>query len=224
MNIIKPGNFGATVPADTRRCEFDIENEELIYLNKSIKYLFIGDSITHYWNQSAYFSTDGFIVNRGIGGDSSPFLARRFEADAIQLKPEYIILLIGINDILTTQPDLWWRKPGKDKHEVISQIKTNLEYIIKKCIGIKLSLCSVLPVEICPPFNREMINNMVLEVNKIIYLLCKQYNLKYVDYHTKMCGSDHKTLRSDLSHDGVHPNGKGYKIMSQVLTKTIPIL
>lgn len=221
MEIIKPGNFGTNVPADVRRCEFDIENEELLYLNKKINYLFIGDSITHFWNQAAYLSTDGFIVNRGIGGDSTPYLARRFEADALQLKPEHIILLIGINDILTTQPDLWWRKPGRDRGQVITQIKDNLELIIQKSQGIRLSLCSILPVEICQPYDREMINDMVLETNGIIQELCKKYSLDYVDYHSALCCQDGKTLRQGLSHDGIHPNGKGYEIMAQALSGII---
>lgn len=221
MDIIKPGNFGASVAADVRRCEFDIENEELIYLNKKTDFLFIGDSITHYWNQGAFFQTDGFIVNRGIGGDSTPYLLRRFDADALQLKPGHIILLIGINDILTTHPDLWWRKPGRDRGEVISEIKTNIESIVQKCKHTKLTLCSVLPVEICQPYDREMINDMVLEVNRFLRELCNNHRLSYADYHSAMCESDGKTLRSGLSHDGVHPNGKGYEIMAKVLADTI---
>ncbi|MBE7042330.1 MAG: G-D-S-L family lipolytic protein, partial [Ruminococcaceae bacterium] len=81
MEIIKPGNFGKTVAADTRRSEFDFSNEQFLVTNRKIDLLFIGDSITHYWTQQAYFSSDKCIVNRGIGGDSTPYLLRRFDAD-----------------------------------------------------------------------------------------------------------------------------------------------
>ena len=38
--MIKPGTFGKAVSADSRRQEFDFENEQLLELNKKIDFLF----------------------------------------------------------------------------------------------------------------------------------------------------------------------------------------
>ena len=71
MEVIKPGNFGKEVAADKLRYLFDYQNEQLLLLEKKIDFLFIGDSITHHCDLNAYIDTDKFIVNRGIGGDTS---------------------------------------------------------------------------------------------------------------------------------------------------------
>ena len=41
--------FTQTVAADSRRKEFDIKNHSLICEGRKPECLFLGDSITHYW-------------------------------------------------------------------------------------------------------------------------------------------------------------------------------
>ena len=41
--------FSSIAAADSRRKEFDIKNHSLIYTEQKPDFLFIGDSITHYW-------------------------------------------------------------------------------------------------------------------------------------------------------------------------------
>ena len=45
--------FSRTAAADSRRKEFDIKNHSLIYTDQKPDFLFIGDSITHYWELNA---------------------------------------------------------------------------------------------------------------------------------------------------------------------------
>ena len=96
-SVIRPGLFGENCAADFRRCEFDFYNESLLAESTRPDALFIGDSITHFWEVQAYFGGTGkILINRGIGGDISANVLRRFEADALQLKPGLIVLLIGL--------------------------------------------------------------------------------------------------------------------------------
>lgn len=98
--------FSSIAAADSRRKEFDIKNHSLIYTEQKPDFLFIGDSITHYWELNAYFNLPGqLIVNRGIGGDTTEFLKRRFYVDALQLKPRYCIMGIGINGSIELEGD-----------------------------------------------------------------------------------------------------------------------
>jgi len=62
--------------------------------------VFIGDSITEDWGHlyPEYFSNNRYI-NRGIGGQTTPQILIRFKPDAIDLKPDVIIILAGTNDI-----------------------------------------------------------------------------------------------------------------------------
>lgn len=217
---IKPGLFGESVAADSRRLDFDYSNEQLLYLDKEIDYLFLGDSITHFWNLNVYFKTDKFLENRGIGGDVSKYLLKRFDADCIQLKPKCAVIMIGANDIFRTEDDLWYKTVGEDCQIVMEDYKKNISAMIEKCdnAGIEVVLCSVLPSTIAPPFNRER----RWEMTKLMNNYLKSFNRKYVDYHSALTADGH-SLPEELSLDGIHPNAKAYSIMAEVLKKTIDL-
>ncbi len=219
--VIKPGYFSKAVPADNRRMDFDFYNEQIIYLGKRPDLLFIGDSITQLWDLNVYFGSSLFIVNRGIGGDDSTYLAKRFEADCIQLKPGKVILMIGTNDITRTRFDHWWRVKGEDAETVIDDYKKNINKIIDDCDAakIELVLCSVIPSDIAPPDDKEIRWKMTEEMNAFLQSSGKTY----IDYHSALT-NDGKTLIKELSPDGIHVNAKGYEIMADVLRKNIDIL
>ncbi len=218
---IKPGFFGTHVAADDNRILFDIRNEQLLSKQKKADILFIGDSITWMWDINLYFGNSSFLVNRGIGGDTSHYCLKRFDADCLQLAPETIIYMIGTNDILTTAPDLWWRKDGADKQTVLNSLLQNIEAVMEKCKDKQLYQCSVLPTDICPPYDKDGINQMVLEANDGIKALCKKHGVHYIDYHSALCRDDKKTMRDGLTHDGIHPNGACYEIMANILKNMI---
>ena len=223
--MIKPGLFGITVPADTRRMDFDFGNEQILYTQNYPDILFIGDSITQLWDLNVYFGFAKRLTNRGIGGDTSTYLLRRFDADVIQLNPKMVVLMIGTNDISATHTDPWWRTQGADKEIVFQTVSKNVRQCVQKCLNnnISITLCSILPSEIAPPFDRQIRWKLTDQLNCEIQNICTENDLKYVDYHTAMCQPDGKTLLYDLSPDGIHPNAKGYQIMAQVLRSTINI-
>ena len=220
MNIIKPGNFGKDVPADRKRAEFDYQNEQILYLGKKVDLLFIGDSITHHCLFDAYLDTDKFIVNRGIGGDNSTYLLKRFDADCVQLKPEKAILMIGTNDIFRCEYDAWWKIKGEDEDIVFNDYKENVIAMIRKCDdnNIDIILCSVIPSFIAPPFDREMRWRMTQRFNDFL----KSTGKMYIDFSTVL-SDDGKIMKEELSPDGIHPNAEAYKKMIEYFKTKIDI-
>lgn len=218
VNIIRPGNFGKSVAADARRQEFDFTNEQFIYMRKDIDYLFIGDSITHMWALDIYFQTEKCLVNRGIGGDNSTYMLKRFDADCIQLHPKKAIIMVGTNDMLTTSPDLWWKRPGADVETVINAYKSNIIQMINKCDDAEIEpiLCSLLPSTIAPPFEKEHFWGLTKRINDFL----QSQNRIYVDYHSALT-VDGVSLPDKLSPDGIHPNAEAYRIMAEVLKKVL---
>ena len=220
VELLSPGTFGKTVAADNRRQDFDFSNEQILYTNTKIDYLFIGDSITQLWNLNVYFQTDKFLENRAIGGDNSIYLLKRFDADCIQLHPKKVIIMIGTNDIFRAEDDLWWKKAGEDVDKVLDEYKSNVEQMIEKCdiAGIDVILCSVIPSNIAPPYNRERRWYMTKEMNEFLQAQGKQY----VDYHSVLTHDGH-SLPDDLTPDGIHPNAKAYALMAKKLKETVGI-
>ena len=217
---IKPGFFGEHVCADDSRRFVDVKNEQFLYLGKKADWVFYGDSITAMWDVPLFFGNDnGIVVKRGICGDNTKYANLRYEADVLQLEPKNVILLIGVNDIQTIWPDLWWKVDGADHEVVLNGLKQNMEEMIKKSEGIKLYVCSILPTLLCPPFDRKIMNDMIIRANVIIKELCEKYKLTYIDYYTEMYDESIGGLPEDMAYDGLHPNGKGYVKMAEILKR-----
>ncbi len=74
--------------------------------------VFMGDSITDFWNLEEHFPGQPY-VNRGIGGQTTPQMLVRMYPDVIDLKPAAMVVLAGTNDIA--------RNTGPETIEMIEQ-------------------------------------------------------------------------------------------------------
>ncbi|WP_066895114.1 GDSL-type esterase/lipase family protein [Clostridium nigeriense] len=219
-----PGYFSLNVFADTRRKEFDIKNLTLLENKLNPDFVFIGDSITHYWELNSYFNKPGqLIINRGIGGDTTTYLAKRLWADALQLSPKYCVIGIGINDSMDLEGDYWKQIPGIPYDEVLIRAKENYKNIIEQCletstIPIIVSLLPInIPVSLCETKRKKFI----CDFNDFLYTYSKEKNIIYVDYYHTTVVAGTNILLDGITYDGLHPNAKGYNIMATVLRNTL---
>ena len=219
-----PGYFSLNVFADTRRKEFDIKNLTLLENKLNPDFVFIGDSITHYWELNSYFNKPGqLIINRGIGGDTTTYLAKRLWADALQLSPKYCVIGIGINDSMDLEGDYWKQIPGMPYDEVLIRAKENYKNIIEQCletstIPIIVSLLPInIPVSLCETKRKKFI----CDFNDFLYTYSKEKNIIYVDYYHTTVVAGTNILLDGITYDGLHPNAKGYNIMATVLRNTL---
>ncbi len=165
----KLGYFSQEVAADTRRKEFDIKNHSVIRTGSQPDFLFIGDSITHYWELNAYFNIPGqIIINRGIGGDTTTYLNKRFYVDALQLHPKYIIMGIGINDTIELEGDYWKLIPPNSYKEVLDRAKKNILEIIAqvKQTDSQLIIGSLLPISMKISLHETERKRFVCDLNQ----------------------------------------------------------
>lgn len=217
--FVQPGYFGDEYTADTRRNEFDIKNQTLYMNGTDIDVLFIGDSITHYWETQAMFGQFGTIVNRGIGGDVAQILAKRFYADSTQLEPKVTVLMIGINNMWILEDyDMSSPEYQEKEDEIFNTIISSYESIIQQAnnYGQKLIMQSILPVFGCAPADV-----LVPKVNAKLKEMADANNIPFVDYYPDFLSEDGKSINTELAVDGVHPNEKGYAIMIDKLTPVI---
>lgn len=217
-SVIKPGVFGTFYAADTRRGEFDRFNESLLMEGVRPDAVFIGDSLTHYWELAAYFCEKGqIIINRGIGGDISTAVRMRFEADAIQLKPKLIVMCIGAND-------MGWDMSALERPTIDTVCENTAAMIdTAKAAGIPIAIGSLLPMWgpfwHTPEFTIKKIR-MLVDANDRLKPIVQQHGAIWVDYHSALV-DENGEMRHDLADDGVHPNAPGYAIMAKVLKETL---
>jgi lysophospholipase L1-like esterase len=176
--------------------------------------VFLGDSITDGWRLNEYFEGRDFI-NRGIGGQITGEMLGRMQADVVALKPVAMIVLAGTNDIARGVP--------------LATIENNLTMIADLAVyhKIKPLFSSVLPVsdyhkDVNPRFEMTKVRppEKIAELNRWLSELCARRNFTYVDYF-KAVVDNKGYLGTDLADDGLHPNGKGYRLMAPVALAAI---
>lgn len=219
-----PGYFSLIAAADSRRKEFDIKNHTLIENKLNPDFLFIGDSITHFWELNSYFNKPGqIIINRGIAGDTTTYLAKRLWADALQLSPKYCIIGIGINDSLDLEGNYWNRIPGLPYEDVLTRAQENYINIVEQCIATSTIpiLVSLLPINIPVSLCEDKRKRFICDFNDFLHNYCREKNLIYVDYYHTTVIPGTTILLDSITYDGLHPNARGYNIMATVLKNTL---
>ena len=174
--------------------------------------VFFGNSITENWinADSAFFKSKNFI-NRGIGGQTTPQMLVRFREDVINLKPEIVIILAGINDIAGNT--------GPSKIEnVAGNIFSMAE--LARVNHITVILSSVLPASAIPWHPGIDPVPSIIKLNLLLKGYAEKNQLIYIDYYSATVNTDNG-FQKELTIDGVHPNLAGYKVMEPLAEKAI---
>ncbi|MGC9969031.1 MAG: SGNH/GDSL hydrolase family protein [Bryobacteraceae bacterium] len=210
-------------------------NQELKKLPADPKrVVFMGDSITDLWKLGEYF-TDKPYVNRGIGGQTTPQMLVRMYPDVIELKPVAMILLAGTNDIAGNT--------GPTTAEMIQQNIMAMTELAQQH-GIKVILCSILPVSDYPFLRQSGQGDQppapvpgrgpmramkmteghppgdILKLNAWMRDYAGRVNAIYVDYFSALV-DEKGWLKDAYSNDGLHPNAEGYKVMVPIAAAAI---
>ena len=214
-DMIRPPFFENGAASDNRRWEFDFKNGVLITNRTPVDVVFIGDSITHFWELNAYFRRFGLVVNRGIGGDVADILVQRFEGDALQLKPHVCVAMVGINNTWCLDDP----EHPADPDDVFTLVTDSYRRMLEmaKEYRVPLLFCSVLPVGDRSESGRRR-NRLVLRINQKLKVLCEEFGVTYVDYHSAVVDKDGLTMLDGLSDDTLHPHVIGYNRMAAVIT------
>ena len=183
--------------------------------------VFLGDSITDNWSKDGFggFFPGKPYINRGISGQTTPQMLIRFRPDVIAHKPQVVVILAGTNDIA-----------GNTGPMTIEAITNNLASIAELATAnkIKVVFASVLPVsDYNKRANGEQIIQTVrrppakiLELNNWIKDYATRNGYTYLDYFSALV-DDKGFLKEDLANDGLHPNAKGYAVMSPLAEEAI---
>jgi lysophospholipase L1-like esterase len=174
--------------------------------------VFMGNSITQAWAPSFATQFPGKpYIGRGISGQTTPQMLVRFRQDVIALKPRVVVILAGTNDIA-----------GNTGPSTLEMIEDNIASMseLAQANGIRVVLCSVLPVFDYPWKPGLEPAQKIITLNTWIRAYAKSHNAEYADFHTPMADA-RQGLPKELAADGVHPNAAGYAIMGPIVEKAI---
>jgi lysophospholipase L1-like esterase len=182
--------------------------------------VFMGDSITDSWDDPKYggFFPGKPYIDRGISAQTTPQMLLRFRADVIALHPKVVVILAGTNDLA-----------GNTGPMTLEEIEDNLVSMaeLARANHIRVVLASVLPISDYESRDGKPIirstqrpPEKIKALNQWMSNYAAQNKLTYLDYYSAMVDSK-GFLREELSEDGLHPNSKGYAIMSPLAEAAI---
>ena len=154
------------------------------------------------------------ITNSGVSGNTSRHLLERFDRDVVDLKPDWVSICIGINDVWRQfdVPALWDYQVLPDEYE------KNLETMILKVKDSVKGIFILSPYYMEP--NREdMMRKRMDEYVEICRKLAEKHGCIFVDFQ-KMYEDYFKIRHSSyIAWDRVHPNQIGATLMAKEFLK-----
>jgi len=162
--------------------------------------VFLGDSITEFWQAADPWPFWPRGANRGISGETTRQMLERFERDVLALRPRVVHIMGGTND-------LWHGDPGPDASAAMANLIAMVQ--AAQAHGIRPILASPPPIapsaehmfghsELCP----------VLRAKVAQY--CRAAGICHVDYAASLTDQA-GLLKPALMTDGVHLSRQGYR-------------
>ncbi len=198
------------------------------------KIVFIGDSITDCGRRDvAAPYGDGYvglmrslllarypeqqlqIVNKGIGGNTTRDLAARWQQDVIAERPDWLSVMIGINDV--------WRSFDSNGAGAVGleEYTAKLRDLLKQTrvlIGTRLILAE--PYMIEPDQNQPMRRQMDT-YGAAVRQVAAEYDAVLVRTQAAFDTALASTTPNDWADDYIHPNAPGHAIIGLAFLKAV---
>ena len=192
-------------------CKYNADNAAVIASGKRPRVIFMGDSITENWIRADPDLFNAEVLDRGIGGQTTPQMLLRMYADVIALHPRVVHIMAGTNDITgNTGPET--------DQTILDNIRAMI--VLAKANNVKPVLGSITPSTgfiARPGVNPSA---RIIRINRLLRELAAEQKVVFLDYHTPLTDAD-GGMRSGLSNDGLHPNRDGYAIIKPETERAI---
>ncbi|MHC1748816.1 MAG: SGNH/GDSL hydrolase family protein [Cellulosilyticaceae bacterium] len=156
------------------------------------------------------------IINKGINGQQASDLLVRWQEDVLDYEPEWVSILIGINDV--------WRvfdaPHTKEIHGDVVSYEESLRRMIEK------TLLTTRNIVIMSPYMVEINKNdpmrkMMDEFGSVCERLSKEYDLKFVDLQKAFDKLLEHTHSMAICWDRIHPNTIGHTLIAHSFLEAV---
>ena len=190
-------------------------------MSKAIKIVAFGDSLTRgtqtptaenpFGKETPYgeflqefLGAKGEVTISGINGELTEGMISRVDRDVISLRPDYVIILGGTND-------LGW---GVNPREIYRNLVTLYE---------RARVVGITPIGVTVPSIRgfdDMIPPRQI-LNRLIIGYCRNQPQPGIDLFTETAEPETLRLADRYSNDGLHLTTEGYRRMAECLSREV---
>jgi lysophospholipase L1-like esterase len=159
------------------------------------------------------------FINKGISGNKVNDLANRWQSDTLDLKPDVLSILVGVNDsssvVFNREPIITIEKYEEGYRSLLEQTKTQFPEIV-------FVLCEpfILPVGKVKE-NWEAYHSDIVKRQAVVKTLAAQYNAVFIGLQEVFDKACKKAPADYWIWDGVHPTVAGHELITQEWIKLV---
>ena len=209
-------------------------------LTKNDTLLFIGDSISDYerarpvgeglfnaWGRSyvadaasllccMYPELNLRIINMGISGNQIRDLDGRWDCDVLAHRPDFVSVLIGINDV--------WRQFDSpqmpEKHVPVEEYEQTYRRLIEKTLPQVKGMILMTPY-FMEPNQMDPMRAMMNKYGEVVRRLAAEYHLTFVDLQAGWDRLFEHMHPCNIAWDRIHPNQIGCMYIAKQFLQAI---
>lgn len=156
------------------------------------------------------------VVNKGLGGNTVRDLRDRWQTDVLDLKPDWLSICIGINDV--------WRQFDSplqtERHVLLDEYAHTLEELVQSTRPTLKGLVLMTPYLI-EPNRTDAMRAMMDEYGATVRQLAEKYQALLVDTQAAFDVVLKDLHPMALAWDRVHPNRTGHTVLARAFLQTI---
>lgn len=156
------------------------------------------------------------VVNKGIGGHTVRDLQNRWQEDVVNQKPDWLVVMIGINDV--------WRQFDtpfiKDWHVLIDEYEVTLRKLVVE------TKANVKEMVLMTPFylesnEQDKMRLKMDQYGQVVKKIAEETNCLFVDTQAAFNVVLKELYSATLAWDRVHPTAAGHMVLTKAFLKEI---
>jgi acyl-CoA thioesterase I len=190
-------------------------------MDKPLRIITLGDSLTTGYQSPAPENPDGEstpyggflqrllgesaeIMIRGVNGELTAEMAVRLKTDVIPLRPDYVVILGGANDVG------WGGRPQEIMRNLVAMYERARAADIRP---VAVTIPSIRGADsLIPP--RRILSRLILDY-------CRAKPQPFVDLFTATAEPETLRLAEEFSNDGLHLTTEGYRLLAGLLYEQV---
>jgi lysophospholipase L1-like esterase len=152
------------------------------------------------------------VLNQGIGGNTVRDLKRRWQSDVLDLKPDFVVIMMPTNDV--------WRQidsPNDPTAGVIEdEYAATVQWLVANTVPVVGSMILMMPFLIEKNMNDPFRAKMD-QYGAIVKSIASKHNIPYVDIQAAIDELLIYKKSEELSADRVHPYLPGHAVLAKAI-------
>jgi len=157
-----------------------------------------------------YASQNLKIYNKGISGNKVFQLAERWDSDCLDIKPDVLSILIGVNDI--------WHKLNGRYDGTVEIYKRDYVALLERTIialpDVKLIICEPFAVKGVKAVDEKWYPEF-FDYQKAAFDIAAQFDATFIPYQSIYDEAQRQAPGAYWTFDGVHPTLAGAQLMAE---------